>query len=204
MTVETSPAPGRGFTVRRARKEDLPAVMMVNYRSLPENYWYGFFAGILEAWGDYFFVAEVDGSIVGYAMSRVEWVSDPVLIGAHNELEDGPLSMVDKLRSTISRQYRVLHLISIAVLEEYRRRGIGSELLRRTIETARADNNIVSVYLEVRVSNEPAIRLYEKFGFRKARIIRAYYRDGEDAYVMVLRLRDPSETAHRSHPLFHI
>ncbi len=200
MTVESEAPINRGFIVRRAHKEDIPAVMLVNYRSLPENYWYGFFEGLLEAWGNYFYVAEVNGEIVGYAMSRVEWTSDPVLIGIYNELEEGPLGVVEKLRSVLRRHYRVVHLISIAVLEQYRGRGIGSELLRRTIETAKQDKNIVSVYLEVRVSNTLAIRLYEKFGFHKARIIRAYYRDGEDAFVMVLPLRNPSKTSYWEPP----
>ncbi|MCC6033023.1 MAG: ribosomal-protein-alanine acetyltransferase, partial [Desulfurococcaceae archaeon] len=35
-----------------------------------------------------------------------------------------------------------------------------------------------------RVSNEPAIRLYEKLGFRKVQRIRFYYLDGEDAWLM--------------------
>ncbi len=177
-----------GFMIRRAREEDIPSVMMVNLRSLPENYWYGFFLSILRAWGRFFFVAEVDGSIVGYAMSRVEWTRDPVLVGLRNELEEGPAPL-GWARRLLGKEYRVLHLISIAVLREYRRMGIGSALLKATIDEAVLDGNIASIYLEVRVSNEPAIRLYRKFGFREVRVIRGYYRDGEDAYVMVLPLR---------------
>ncbi len=41
---------GKGYVIRRAREEDLTQVMEVNYRSLPENYWYGFFKYILERW----------------------------------------------------------------------------------------------------------------------------------------------------------
>ena len=189
----------RGFTIRNAREEDIPSVMLVNLRSLPENYWYGFFLGILRRWNRFFFVAEVDGSIVGYAMSRVEWTSDPVLLGERNELEEGPV-LLSWARKPFSREYRVLHLVSIAVLKEYRRRGIGSALLDATIREATADGGIVSVYLEVRVSNEPAIRLYRKFGFREVRRIRGYYRDGEDAYVMVRKLRDPDPSIGRTLP----
>ena len=193
----------RGFTIRNAREEDIPSVMLVNLRSLPENYWYGFFLGILRRWSRFFFVAEVNGTIVGYSMSRVEWTSDPVLLGERNELEEGP-TLLSWARRPLSREYRVLHLVSIAVLKEYRRRGIGSALLEATIREALADGGIVSIYLEVRVSNSPAIRLYRKFGFREMRRIRGYYRDGEDAYVMVRKLREPDPSIGRAARLFSI
>ena len=135
-------------------------------------------------------------------MSRIEWTSDPVLLGIYNELDNGPLTVLDKLKKVISKQYRVAHLISIAVLREYRRRGIGSALLQHTIQAAKEERDIISVYLEVRVSNEPAIRLYKRFGFRPVRIIRGYYRDGEDAYVMTLKIRDPDEVEGKS--AFHL
>jgi ribosomal-protein-alanine N-acetyltransferase len=187
-----------GFKIRRAREEDIPSVMDVNYKSLPENYWYGFFKYILDRWPESFLVAEVNGEVVGYAMSRVETVADPVLRGLQSELEEGKHALTARLKSLLEPLKavvktadvgRVGHLISIAVLEPYRGRGIGSALLRETIRVLREVYDVESIYLEVRVSNSVAIRLYEKFGFVKARRIRGYYMDGEDAYVMVLRLK---------------
>jgi len=176
------PAGGGRVVIRRARKEDIPAVMSVNLRSLPENYWYGFYEYILSNWGEAFLVAEVDGVIVGYAMSRVEETGDPVLMGLVDE-EGNPLiyGWVEPAK--------VGHLVSIAVLKEYRGRGIGSALLQETINTLKNYYKTVSVFLEVRVSNRPAIALYKKFGFQIVRRIPMYYRDGEDAYVMVRRLK---------------
>ena len=43
-------------------------------------------------------------------------------------------------------------------------------------------------FLEVRVSNTPAIELYKKMGFEIKRVERRYYVDGEDAYVMARKL----------------
>ena len=40
----------------------------------------------------------------------------------------------------------------------------------------------------VRVSNTPAISLYEKLGFLKVSVSKRYYLDGEDAYIMARRL----------------
>jgi ribosomal-protein-alanine N-acetyltransferase len=187
---------GQGwFRVRRAKEEDIPQVMEVNYKSLPENYWYGFFKFILDNWPKAFIVAEAEGRVIGYAMSRVETVSDPVLRGLASELEGGTRTITNlkmKIRNLVplsAETGRVGHLISIAVLEQYRGRGVGSALLSETIRALRDVYEVESIYLEVRVSNDVAIHLYEKFGFRKARIIKHYYMDGEDAYVMVLRLK---------------
>lgn len=76
------------------------------------------------------------------------------------------------------------HIVTIAVRESHRRRGIGELLLIRALELA-AERGEETVSLEVRISNEPAQRLYEKYGFRKAGIRPRYYSDNqEDAVIM--------------------
>jgi ribosomal-protein-alanine N-acetyltransferase len=45
---------------------------------------------------------------------------------------------------------------------------------------------VTECYLEVRVGNEPAIKLYERLGFTKTKRNYGYYLDGEDAWVMAL------------------
>ena len=77
------------------------------------------------------------------------------------------------------------HVISVGVLGEYRRKGIGSELMRRSI-CSMVDDDADYVILEVRVSNTPAITLYRKLGFEVRDLLRAYYSDGEDGYLMIL------------------
>lgn len=77
------------------------------------------------------------------------------------------------------------HVMSIAVHPNYRGNGIGSTLLSEVINRL-FNRGAKYVGLEVRVSNERAIRLYERFGFVKARRIKGYYSNGEDAYYMVL------------------
>jgi ribosomal-protein-alanine N-acetyltransferase len=44
------------------------------------------------------------------------------------------------------------------------------------------------VYLEVRVSNSAAIKMYEKLNFKMRSRLKTYYRDGEDAFLMALEL----------------
>ncbi|KUO84796.1 MAG: ribosomal-protein-alanine acetyltransferase [Vulcanisaeta sp. MG_3] len=77
------------------------------------------------------------------------------------------------------------HVISVGVLGEYRRRGIGSELMSRSI-CSMVNDGAGYVILEVRVSNTPAITLYRKLGFEVRDLLRAYYSDGEDGYLMIL------------------
>ncbi len=86
------------------------------------------------------------------------------------------------------RVSRELHLTNIAVAEDFRRRGVAQALLDELYEEARRVR-AESITLEVRRSNEPAIALYRKNGFRQAGVRRNYYEKGhEDALVLTLEL----------------
>ena len=79
------------------------------------------------------------------------------------------------------------HVVSIAVDPDYRRQGVGRALLCTALRLL-AEGKVSEVFLEVRVSNEPALRLYQGAGFQIFELLRCYYGDGEDGYR--LRLRD--------------
>jgi [ribosomal protein S18]-alanine N-acetyltransferase len=88
-----------------------------------------------------------------------------------------------------SRYDTVWHLMNIAVDIDLRRQGLATSLLERLFEMA--DRPSEQYTLEVRTSNEGAIRLYEGFGFRAAGRRRAYYHDNrEDALIMWRTLPD--------------
>ncbi len=70
----------------------------------------------------------------------------------------------------------IIHIKKIAVHPNYRRKGVGEALLNEVLKYKK------DVYLEVRISNEPAIKLYEKLGFRRITTLKSYYSNGEDAY----------------------
>lgn len=84
------------------------------------------------------------------------------------------------------------HVKDLAVHPSRRGEGIGRELLKRALSGLQFQSTH-SVKLEVRASNEPAISLYQEFGFRYLRTIPQYYGDGEDALVMLVEL-DPVGT----------
>jgi ribosomal-protein-alanine N-acetyltransferase len=79
-----------------------------------------------------------------------------------------------------------LHIATIATSPKYRRRGIGSQILRAALVDARAAG-AMRAFLEVRAGNEEAQSMYRTFGFTITGRRSAYYRDnGEDAILMTL------------------
>lgn len=76
-------------------------------------------------------------------------------------------------------------ITNVAVAPAARRRGIARELLTE-LKHQLADRGVSRIVLEVRTSNEPAIRLYEQMGFAVLGTRRNFYeKPTEDAYVMV-------------------
>ncbi len=76
-------------------------------------------------------------------------------------------------------------IFSLAVLPEYRNRGIGSALLKEIIDVFR-ENKVAEIILEVRAGNVKAKRFYERHGFYQTGIAKKYYSGGEDAFLMKL------------------
>jgi len=86
---------------------------------------------------------------------------------------------------TSQRVLDEVHIFNMAVIPDYRRLGIAERLLDILFGIAQG-NGEKKVYLEVRVTNTPAISLYQKVGFSRLGIRKSYYHDNnEDAMVMV-------------------
>lgn len=76
------------------------------------------------------------------------------------------------------------HITTIAVSSSFKRKKIGESLLVKALEDCYKDG-IKYITLEVRVSNEPAIGLYEKYGFKSLGSRKGYYQNNnEDALIM--------------------
>jgi ribosomal-protein-alanine N-acetyltransferase len=83
-----------------------------------------------------------------------------------------------------SRYADVWHLMNVAVEPRRRREGIATTLIGQLFDDAGADSRYT---LEVRTSNDAAIQMYQRFGFRPSGHRRRYYHDnGEDALIMWL------------------
>ena len=84
----------------------------------------------------------------------------------------------------VSRYVDAWHVMNLAVDPSHRSRGIAKRLLEELFEATAADSRR-GYTLEVRVSNKPAIGLYERAGFRATGVRRGYYTDNrEDALIM--------------------
>jgi ribosomal-protein-alanine N-acetyltransferase len=152
--------------IRRAESSDLISIMEINLKTLPEHYSDYFYESLLAELPEAFIVAEIQGKHVGYIMCKTEY-------GFSNFKK---LGFVKKG-----------HVVSIAVLDEFRKKGIGSVLVEESVNGVKL-RKCDEFYLEVRCSNNDAVRLYEKFGFVIRQQLNAYYRDGEDAYLMAIEL----------------
>lgn len=78
--------------------------------------------------------------------------------------------------------YDRIEIDSIEVKPTHRNRQIGTKLMGRLIAIS-IEERVVNITLEVRTSNEVAIHLYKKFGFREVALRKYYYGD-EDAILM--------------------
>jgi ribosomal-protein-alanine N-acetyltransferase len=154
------------YEIRKCEGEDVPTVIDINMRTLPEHYSDFFYHEILAEFPETFLVAELEGTVVGYIMCRTEY----------------GFSQMKRLGLA-----RKGHIVSVAVLEEHRQKGIGTKLIQLAQEEMRKKSANES-YLEVRVSNENAVKLYEELGYKVTGRLEAYYRDGEPAYVMAAHL----------------
>lgn len=79
------------------------------------------------------------------------------------------------------------HILNLTVHPSFRRMGFASQLIDHILEVMRREG-VLDYFLEVRVSNEGAISLYRKYGFKVCGVRRRYYADtGEDALIMQRR-----------------
>lgn len=167
-TVTLDESSGPDVQVREAERADLLAVFHIEQEAFPQPWPLTAFEQFLGE--PAFLVAQVgddadsretttigdDGRVVGYVVADL----------------------------TPNHGKSLGHVKDIAVAEQRRGEGIGRKLLQRSL-SALAAQNVASVKLEVRASNETAKRLYRGFGFEHHRTLPRYYSNGEDALVMV-------------------
>lgn len=118
---------------------------------------------------------------------RIPWSEQSFAAEMENQLAVYFVAEVDGVIAGYCGFWQVAdegHITNVAVLEQFRRAGVGSRLVE-TMETAAKQAGLVLMTLEVRKSNHAAIGLYEKYGFRTIGERKNYYQEPvENALIM--------------------
>jgi ribosomal-protein-alanine N-acetyltransferase len=168
--VATNGGEGGEVRLRDLRSSDFDRVLELERLLFGAGAWtYGMLAEELAALGRWYVVAEADRS------------DDPTLTAGRRPVVGYAGLWFDG---------DVAQVMTIGVDPAWQRRGVGRALLAALVERSRA-LGAEAVLLEVRVDNDPAITLYEAFGFERIGVRRRYYQpEDKDAYTMRLLLAD--------------
>ena len=144
------------IVIRRAKKADVCEIAVIENQVFKDPWGESGFVDALFYYPGTFFVAEKNGHIVGFVTAGIE--------------------------DTGSCIYG--HIMNLAVIPECRNSGIGAKLLQR-IEYECLVMGVDGVSLEVRVSNIDAQNFYLNRNYSQVFVIGNYYKDGEDAILMM-------------------
>jgi ribosomal-protein-alanine N-acetyltransferase len=147
--------------IRTIKNTDFPQISQIEFESFSDPYPLHLFQYLAHTEPALFLVAVEDEKLLGYIIGETEQRVG-TLVG---------------------------HLLSLAVRQEKRRKGIGRQLIEALIEILKKQG-CRKLVLEVRVSNYSAKVFYQKQGFREIRRSSKYYDNGEDALIMELNLEE--------------
>jgi len=148
------------LTIRPFGLGDLERVAVIEKTSFKDPWPTSFFTYMQGKAPDLFLVAVDDVKIAGY------------VVGEMREI----------MFSGIPHQFKMGHILNIAVDEGYRRKGVGNQLME-AVEVRFRDREATKVTLEVRESNISARAFYSERGYEEIGRVKAYYPD-EDAVIM--------------------
>jgi ribosomal-protein-alanine N-acetyltransferase len=153
------------ITIRDAIAADIPRVISLEKESASAAHW-----------------TEADYTRVGAAEDRGSHLTMQIaLVAESQDAENGVVGFL--IARAVGRDWEIENIV---VANGHQRQGIGSKLLRRFIERARAES-AENLLLEVRESNQAAIALYSANGFQEHGRRKSYYSNPEeDALLMRL------------------
>jgi ribosomal-protein-alanine N-acetyltransferase len=159
------------ISIRLFTRSDLQRILQIEHASFGKYAWdRNLFADFYHKCGELFLVAVKGRRVCGYILTCIG-----------------------------GRTHGAAELVSLAVDPRYRQKGVASALMDSTLRRLRR-RRILRVHLMVKVTNKTAIRFYERYGFWKSRLVRAYYEDRADGRRME-KLLAPAIVRRRRPPL---
>ncbi len=135
---------------------------------------------------DVSFVYEEEIKIFGKSLGEMTLYNEIL----YNKMSRYFIAVVDKKRAAYIGSWLTIpnaEILNLFVIKNYRGLGLGKKLVDSVIKICKKEN-IEILTLEVRVSNNYAINMYEQIGFKVGTIRKKYYENNEDALLMVLDL----------------
>lgn len=163
--------PVSGLTLRPYQPLDFDSLLSLDQACFPKAIAYGRreMKGYLQSEGSNCIVAEIPG---------------PEISGRENSK-----AIAGFILTELGGEFA--HIITLDVLESYRRQSIGSLLLQAAEQHA-ASQSAACMYLETATTNKAAIALWRKHGYRESGTIENYYGRGQTAFEMQKRLERKS------------
>lgn len=116
----------------------------------------------------------------GWNSSQLDsWFKNSCTLALGYEKEDNLVGYI-----TLTLAFPTADLEDLLVSKEFRGQGVAT-LLIKAAENSLKDKGYEKIFLEVRENNFPALKLYEKSGFKIISVRKKYYADGENALVLV-------------------
>ena len=153
------------YTITSANKKDIDAIKAINEACLAENYKRDIYEQLIKS----IIICKDGDKIIGYV----------IMANLATESKDD-----DLVPFSWKYNRNLVHTVvfSFAVMPEYRKKGIGTKLLRMVTDTHKKH----PILLHARKSNESAKALYNKFGFKILKESLGYYHNPEeDGLIMV-------------------
>ncbi|CAN0086609.1 unnamed protein product [Ectocarpus sp. 6 AP-2014] len=156
---------GRSISYGNITTANVNQLRKMNASLFPVRYPDQFYADIPDANPDFNQLVYVDNVAVGAVCCRIEPPKSP---GGHDSL----------------------YIMTLGVLATWRRRNIGTHLLRRVLESLPRHPSVKEVYLHVQTNNDEAVGFYKEHGFNVEETIANYYKriDPPDCFVLRKRL----------------
>lgn len=162
---EVSTSCGRKITFGDITEDNVHHLRKMNTSIFPVRYHDKFYIDVSSANSDFTQYVYVDDVVVGAVCCRIEPPESP----------EGHVK---------------LYIMTLGVLAAWRRRAIGTHLLRRVLDSLPRYPSVREVYLHVQTSNQEAVGFYKEHGFGVEETIENYYKriDPPDCYVLRKRL----------------